>query len=121
MYRNKNDFNDVGLRIYSLMQQADINMDDAAEKIGVSTNHLRKLLRGQHEWKSSYIQSLADYLEVEIEYIQCGMHKGNTNMSSDEVDRILTETIDHIIGLPKEEQNRHLLVLFERLTKLYRN
>lgn len=103
---------DVGKRIQELRKRKKLTQAELAERLGLSTNHMSALERGQYNIKLELLVLIMNELECTADdlfcdSIKCG-YKNKTSRLNDQIER-----------LPQDEQDR-LFEIIEAFIKTSR-
>ena len=103
-----------------VMKSRNIDIDDLSYELDVTPGHLRKLLKGDHRWKSEYIKKASEILNVDYDFLCNGSDSATAILVDDKLKKVEIN-LSSLLGLEHVNQKKELYKLFSTIAEIFRD
>lgn len=111
----------VGNRIFHAINESEYTIEEVALELDLSSSHLRRLLKGQYNWRDYYIEFIADLLNMDPDYFKYGKDYVSPHKDDQEFKDKLKEDLEHMETMTPADQLENLAFILAEASKWFKN
>lgn len=110
----------IGERVAAAIRDKGYKVEDVAFALDLTTGHVRKLMRGEHDWKEDHLIAAATFLDQDLYYLKTGRRFIGRPEEQMELKERIANDMNSVSQLPAEDRIEHLACILEIAAKIMR-